>query len=341
MRIKPRLLGAIFFYFFTCQNVNAEVLYWPQICSGGELLIKNKSSENQSIWLQKFTDSHVIETELNLEPNNVSIFSLNSLEKNQRYSLLNLNTNSQIEAAYKCADALHKTSRRNGGTLTFKRILSDKNVLLIQNLFNAKNNFEIEYQDASYKKIKTEQISLIPYEKKSHSLIDFVQQWTYIKVTGTYKSSLFITKNNISVDAVKSTPQQSQVDLNAFYFIVGSRSTDDDNFTVKITDKTLVEQARELIRNPNKEKMLFAKIQLTHSGFNRNWHNNERSFWSWSTSEVTGFGELGSTACNGTPQGLEDRVENWVNDPGRICFWNYRVKKELSPMEVSAGLLSN
>ena len=97
-------------------------------------------------------------------------------------------------------------------------------------------------------------------------------------------------------------------------------------------------RARELIKFPQKEKMVFAKIQKQHSGFNRNWTKPEKSFWSWSTSEVTNFADLGSTACNGTPQEVEDRFEHWIVDPGQICFWNYRVKKELTPAEVAAGL---
>ena len=84
--------------------------------------------------------------------------------------------------------------------------------------------------------------------------------------------------------------------------------------------------------------MLFARIQKNHQGFNRNWSKVEKSFWSWSASEVTDFADLGSTACNGAPQEVDDRMDYWVIDPGQICFWNYRVKKELSPLEVATGL---
>ena len=84
--------------------------------------------------------------------------------------------------------------------------------------------------------------------------------------------------------------------------------------------------------------MLFARIQKDHQGFNRNWSKAEKNFWSWSTSEVPNFADIGSTACNGIPQEVEDRIDYWATDPGQICFWNYRVKKELSPSQVAAGL---
>jgi hypothetical protein len=120
---------------------------------------------------------------------------------------------------------------------------------------------------------------------------------------------------------------------------VGARTGADDNFVVKIEKPELIEKARTQIKNPALEKIVFAKIAKDHNGFNRNF-NSGGSFWSWSATEVTGFGDFGSTACNGQPQMLEDRVDSWIENPGQICFWSYRIKRELTSDEITKGKLA-
>ncbi|MEK6627724.1 MAG: hypothetical protein AABY53_03790 [Bdellovibrionota bacterium] len=314
------------------------MLHWPQLCSDGELILKNNTADELSIWLQKFSETLAQETEIKLGANATVTLALDKITSEERYSILNFNSAHLIETKYKCNQQVFTTGALEGGVLTFKKSDLAVNKLWLQNLFTGENKVEIEYQDSQFKKMTTENISLKSSVSSLYSSPQNIKNWSYVKITTSHKASVFNLTSSGHEPPIKVTPQTTVVDTAANYFLVGPRKGRGDSFIVKINDSALAFKARDLIANPQKEKMLFASIQKDHQGFNRNWSKTEKSFWSWSTSEVTNFADIGSTACNGSPQEIEDRIDFWVNDPGQICFWNYRVKKELSPAQVENGL---
>lgn len=357
MRTKNHLLCLFVLTASMCifQNVKAEVLHWPQLCtnintsknatenaseSAGDLYIKNKDQHDITVWLQKFGKTLLSETEIVLTAKSELVFPLEALNKDERYSLLNMNTpnnSSLIEVQYKCHDQFYNVSPLEGGDLTFKKSDLVVNKIWIQNLFTDVNSVRIEFLDLNYKKIAIENISLPASDSTQFSVPDRITNWTYFKISTSHKSSVFNLTSTGADRPIRVAPQKTQVNSNAFYFLMESRFGASDSFVVQITDPVIAEKARDLVQNPKKEKILFARIQKDHQGFNRNWSQPEKNFWSWSTSEVTGFGDLGSTACNGAPQEVEDRVDFWIEDPGQICFWNYRVRRELSVKNVETG----
>jgi hypothetical protein len=323
--------------FFVSSQGFAEVLHWPQFCSGGELLIKNKTNYDFSIWLQKFDTQLLSEEEYELKSGLTSTLPLETTAENERYSLLNFNSSKDLDIKYKCGDAVYPTNAIEGGSFTFKKSDLPTNKIWLQNLYSDDNKVEIEFQNRLFQKVGATSLQLKNAEARTLVIGEGLSNWSYFKVTASNKISVFnILKSGVE-SPVLTQPQTTVVDTQGFYFLVGPRSGISDSFVVKITDPNLADKARELITS-QKEKMLFARVQKNHQGFNRNWNSPEKSLWSWSTSEVTSFGDLGSTACNGTPQQVEDRVDAWMNDPGQICFWNYRVKKELTPNEVATGV---
>lgn len=338
MSLKNRLLFALVLSIFTYQSVKAEVLHWPQLCSGGELILKNNGADELTIWLQKFADILVRETEIKLDAKATFTLPLDEINPAERYSILNLNPPHQIEIKYKCNHQIYTASSLEGGILTFKKSDLLVNKIWLQNLFTGNNKIEIEFQDSEFKKIAAENQTLKSSASTLYTPPENIKNWHYIKISSSHKTSVFSLTSSGHEPPVKIIPQKSVVESAAHYFLVEPRTGAGDSFIVKIIDKTLAIKAQDLIANPQKEKMLFARIQKDHQGFNRNWSKAEKSFWSWSTSEVTNFADIGSTACNGMPQEVEDRIDYWVNDPGQICFWNYRVKKELSPAQVENGL---
>ena len=330
----------IFLNLLICPKLNAEILHWPQICFGensGELHIKNNSSKNTSVWIQKFNKTLLSEIEVPISAKSNFILALDSLANSERYSLLNMNQPSSIEVKYKCHQNVYSSSSIEGGELTFRKSSFLTNKIWIQNLYTDVNHVKIEFQDINFNKIAIEELSLAPSISIQFSIPNSIINWAYFKISSSHKSSIFNLTSTGADRPIQVTPVKTQVDPDAFYFLVESRSGSSDSFIVKITQPSLVESARELVKNPQKEKILFARIQKDHQGFNRNWSKPEKNFWSWSTSEVTSFGDIGSTVCNGSPQEVEDRTDFWVEDPGRICFWNYRIRKELSPQNVESG----
>lgn len=323
--------------FFTYFNVSAEVFHWPQICPDGNLIVKNNSSVAATFWLQKFNNNLIRETEMEVSAKSSFVFNLAPLAKGERYALLNINSEQAIEVSYHCPDRRVSASSIEGGELHFRRGSTGHNQIWVQNLFTEKNKIRIEFLDQESTIVGRNELELTSLQS---IFIDEPQfaNWSYFKISSDHKSSIFYLISGGNEKPLSVSPQKTEVNPAAFYFLVGPRTGLGDSFIVKITNEKMLIRARDLIAHPHREKMLFARIQKSHFGFNRNWSNREKSFWSWSVSEVTNFDDLGSTACNGSPQEVEDRMDFWVHDPGQICFWNYRVKKELTPLEVARGL---
>ena len=322
--------------FFTSALVSAEVFHWPQVCERGELIIQNNGAKETSVWLQKFNRNLIRESELELPAKTSVSVNLESLLKDERFSLLNIDPTTPLTVNYKCGGRDFSASKVEGGERTFRRTPQNENQFWLQNLYPDKNEFRLEFSDADGKIISIQKISLSSLQALLYTPPDTIKRWAKLKITGSEKSVVFSLTETGNEKPVNVAPQKSETDPAAAYFVIGPRTGSNDSFIVKVTDGKIAEIARDLIKFPEKEKMIFAKIKKQHSGFNRNWTRTEKSFWSWSSSEVTNFADLGSTACNGTPQEVEDRMEHWIIDPGQICFWNYRVKKELTPLEVAA-----
>ena len=335
--MKTHLFLALMMSVLTSAFVSAEVFHWPQVCEHGELVIRNNGTKEAAVWLQKFNRNLIRETELEIPAKTSVTVNLESLLKDERLSLLNIDNAAPIAVNYKCGGRDFSASKVEGGENTFSRTPQNENQFWLQNLYSDKNEFRLEYSDAEGKITSVQQLPLASLQALLYSVPDNVKQWKNLKITGSEKAVVFSLTETGNEPPIKVVPQKSETEP-AAYFLIGPRTGNADSFIVKIPDEKTAERARELIKFPEKEKMVFAKIQKHHSGFNRNWSRPEKSFWSWSASEVTNFADLGSTACNGTPQEVEDRMEHWIIDPGQICFWNYRVKKELTPSEVALGL---
>lgn len=334
--MKTHLFLPLTMSFFTSAFVSAEVFHWPQVCEHGELIIQNSGAKEASVWLQKFNRNLIRESELELPAKTSVTVNLEPLLKNERFSLLNIDATTPLTVNYKCGGREFSASKVEGGESTFKRTPQNENQFWLQNLYPDKNQFRLEFSDVDEKIVSIHKLELSSLQGLLYTAPDSVKRWVKLKITGSEKSAVFSLTDSGNEMPVSVAPQKSETDPAASYFLIGPRTGRADSFIVKVTNEKIADRARNLIKFPEKEKMIFAKIQKQHSGFNRNWSKPEKSFWSWSSSEVTNFADLGSTACNGTPQEVEDRMEHWIIDPGQICFWNYRVKKELTPSEVAA-----
>lgn len=344
-------LTLIFFIQLTIQlsltlsasQTQAEVLRWAQPCSQGELTITNTTSHEITTWLQQFTKGELQnEDEIIVKANSSLKYDLKiNLNEKQRVALFHTDERGSLQAEYQCSTqaTLQKNQGHSfeGGQMTFRHNTSLN--YWIQNLQSSAIILHVERLNRLSQSIDAKDISVAAGEKILFSPEAHVAL-KYIRFSSADRYAAFAINEAASTGPLLIAAQPSKIDFKAHYFLVSTRSDQNkkihrqDSFVIKITDPVLIEQARNIILNPQQEKIVFAKIKIGSDGINRNWSHSEKSFWSWSTSEVTGFGDLASTACNGLPQFIEDHVESWVQDPGQICFWSYRLHKELSASEV-------
>jgi hypothetical protein len=333
MTIKTAALGLFLWTFLLTIKAHSEVLHWPQLCLSGKLVILNTSRAPVRAWLQKFSRDPRIETEVNLPAYSISSVAINSPNDFTRHSLLHF-APGKIQARFECGSLKSPAQSLEGGILTFKRSDLSENKLWIQNLFPGDNLVSLQFFDENSEMVLEQRLPLSSFEQKSFKDFMPLNSWSEVKINAANRFTAFNLTSTGASSPQKTQPQFSNVDSKAAYFVVGPRDGAGDSFVVRISDAALIVRARELVLHPEYEKIVFARIEKGHQGFNRNWSKSEKSFWSWSATEVTNFADLGSTACNGLPQQVEDDVDQWVKDPGRICFWSYRIKSELSPAQV-------
>jgi hypothetical protein len=121
------------------------------------------------------------------------------------------------------------------------------------------------------------------------------------------------------------------------YFLFASLYPDTtETFVVPMTDPAMIAQTTDQIRLPNSARLLVARIEKSLSGLNRDLSSVAKTPWSWQVVEAQNYADFAHISCNGTPQIVEERLNDWMlGTGGTICFWNYRVVRELSPWEIT------
>ncbi len=325
----------IFCVLTTTTSAFAEVLRWPQGCLRGQLQVTNPTGTEMQGWVQKFKPSLVSETEHVFQANSTTKISIAAKSTAESFSLLHLGSQGSLQATFHCKTKSYPAHSFEGGILTYRRTDFSENILQVINLYSAENMVNIQLLDRRFN-ILSESTLKLKSRSKTNFKISTVN-WSYARVSGDHRLAVFNMTTTGSEGPMIIARQPSQVTEGAAYFEMQSRDKVGDSFIVKITSPEMIQQARAQIANPSLEKILFAKVTKGHAGFNRNWSKKDRAFWSWSTTEVTAIADLASTSCNGIPQAVEDRVDFWIKNPGRICFWSYRIQRELKPVDVASG----
>ncbi|MBC7465158.1 MAG: hypothetical protein H7256_04140 [Bdellovibrio sp.] len=316
---------------------SAEVFRWPQGCLTGDLEVVNLTHHDVSGWVQTFKPNLVDEANYLFNADSKTKIKITAKTASEFFSLLTFEKNQALKVTYLCDTATYPAHTFEGGVLTYRKSELPENKLWLQNLYPDANTFQLEFLNRSQEVLVTTSISLNAMEQISYKTPGTVTDWSYVRIRALQRYAAFnITPTGSEGPFIIDT-QKTVVDDTVAYFVVAARDNSGDQFIIQVTNDAMIAKAREQITNPTLEKIVFARIQKGNSGFNRNWSKKEKPLWSWSTAEVTNISDIGSTACNGFPQAVEDRVESWSKDPGRICFWSYRIKKELTPAEVAAG----
>lgn len=324
--------------FLIASSAEAKVVYWPSFCDSGVLSVSNTTREEKSFWLQDFAPELVDETEYVLQPNQQVQIALVNSDSLHHHSLLHFHKTGELKTSYVCHDNLYPATEISGGIQIYEKSNAKHNKLWLQNLSHEENTLEISFLSRTQQVLKKIEISLSAYQQTTFDTA-FSGNWAQIRIASPLKFISYLLHESGGRAADEVIPLAQPAPNNGIYFLAGARNSEDDSFVIKITDQELARKARNILATPSSEKIIFATIQRSPQSFNRNFSTDSRSHWAWSTKEVTGFGDFASTACNGHPQALEDRLDKWVNGIGRICFWNYRLLKELSPEEVSSGRL--
>jgi len=325
----------VVFVFINLFFINAKAWYewYVPVFENSKLIVENKTDSNQDIWLtspltseKSITLGAYEKKELvaeDFEARKSAWFKIKSFEKNLRIYSFDPVTLSSFDFDRFVSSNLKFEFQRNVSAHLFNPNYKDITLeILCYNKFGAKK-ISTSYKIPSQTNLDINFDSLIqnPSEIKS------------CEIKSDYQLAVHFSqsKNKYTNYSYQKTNNKNPKESGSVYFNVSDDSGYD--FIIKLTDKDLIANARNQIKNKNAAmpRLLVAKVDYGHGGFNFNLSDLYRNNWSWHVSQVYGFKDFGSTSCNGFPQYLQENLKSWIDyNNGLICFWTFQVNKELT-----------
>lgn len=163
-----------------------------------------------------------------------------------------------------------------------------------------------------------------------------------VEVVGEWRMSAYLRKaNNQFAKDLSDRIIRTSVPQDRSYFLVKPKDEkSNDSYIVAITDPVMIQKAREQIMNPTLEKIVIARATMESTIMNRNLLDPLKTPYSWSVLTVDAFADFAHIDCDGSPELVEERLEQVMNAGGSICFWRYRITRELTPEEINRGFLA-
>ncbi|MGZ3770143.1 MAG: BP74-related protein [Bdellovibrio sp.] len=339
------------FFLFTLSFNTAkafEVRYVPAYCdpSALSLLVKNKTAEPQRFWTQVRLENELKEIFFELPAHeNLEIPGNEIVSEKMAFSVKALEKKS-VEISTTCKGMMKvPVSDLTTPKVTHYFPKKVKKIsLYLLNLYLNKNSIALTAFDKKGQVIDHKEIQLQKYYDTEYLKWSFAEDVEKIEVSGAERlnTSAFysaIDEEKLS-PAMALEPVRFPLNNTKTYFLVSTKNNPEEAFVIAIDDPQKIATAREQIKTPSLEKIIVAGITLGNGGFNRAFLSKDKSPYSWSVTSVDAFADFAHIDCDGSPDIVEERLMERLNSGGSICFWRYRVVRELSPQEVSSGKLN-
>lgn len=127
------------------------------------------------------------------------------------------------------------------------------------------------------------------------------------------------------------------------YFLVanpsfGTRS--DEAYVLALSDPGQIAQARAILLDPSRPRIVAGSISRGNGSFNRNLTEPGSPAYSWHIDRFEGFSDLAAEVCDGGPVNVDFDLAYWLEKVGRVCFWGQTVVREITAEEVRTGALA-
>lgn len=318
----------------------AESFYVPGSCEPKKafLMFENKTAAPQAYWIQLQTFP-IQELRYDLEPKSqLKVFASEFLDKAQGFAVKTYENSSGFQLTWSCAGQNFPLASTTSPEVEYELKPGPGDLQFI-NLAPLQNDLRFQILDTDgsalmdktlhfEKSYETQRVSLnLPAEAKLLK----------ISASGRVHSLLFDSAGIRTPGRVRQ-PAALAPPADKVYFLIATRGPNPrESYVVGMDDPKTIATAREQIRNPNIDKILLAGISLGSQGMNRSFSSPDRSPYSWSVSRVDGFTDFALIDCDGSPDLIEEHLMERLQAGGNICFWRYRVIRELSLAEVQRG----
>ncbi|MEK2645392.1 BP74-related protein [Bdellovibrio sp. BCCA] len=342
-------LGISSFVLLTSLSAQAsDVVYVPAYCAPQALtvFVTNKTSEPQRLWTQVRFDGELQELHHDIDAKSqIKIAGTQFLPSQMGFSIKSWTKNS-LQITTRCDESLSiplsdLTSPQVSHWLP-SNVKSVKVHLL--NLFLKSNSVKLQAFNKAGSVIGEKEVLIEKYYDTSSFKWTLPENAARIEVVGQERLHSLMFYDQFGEEklspAVALKPVSFSLDDQKTYFLVSTKDArPEESFVIALKDDQQIATAREQIKNPALEKIIVAGIELGNGGFNRAFKSRDKSPYSWSVNRVDAFADFAHIDCDGSPDLTEERLEQKLNEGGRICFWRYRIIKELSASEVASGTL--
>ncbi|ASD63836.1 BP74-related protein [Bdellovibrio bacteriovorus] len=326
----------------------SQVFYSPSLCAPEHLtlFVTNKTNEPQRVWTQVRYGAEIDERHNDLEAKaQIKIRGTSFLPEAQAFSVKAWDKN-VIQVTSSCDDSFSTPLTDTASPeVTHWLPSSVQSVKLhLLNLYLKPNAVRLKAFNRMGAVIGEKELKLEKYYDTSVFKWNLNQSIARIEVQGAERLHSVLSYDNGSSEQVSPPvalkPVTLPVDTTKTYFLVSTKDPQaDEAFVIALDKPETIATAREQIRNPNLEKIVVAGIELGNGGFNRAFLSRDKAPYSWSVNRVDAFADFAHIDCDGSPELTEERLEQKLNEGGRICFWRYRVVRELTAGEVASGKL--
>ncbi|MDG0818198.1 BP74-related protein [Bdellovibrio svalbardensis] len=326
----------------------SEVFYSPDLCAPEELnlVLINNSDQPLKAWTQVRSKMDIDEIQFDIPAQTKSKISGDEFLKSRQAFTVKTNDNDKLQVILQCA---HRPELSLGTftspevTHLFSKPTQSLKIHLL-NLFLKSNSVKMKALGSLGEVIEERSITLENYYDTESLKWILPRPVSRLEISGTDRlhSEVLYESQDVELQSKGSALKNVTFNVNPekTYFLVSTKNQNPSGaFVIALDEAQKIATAREQIADPELEKIVVATVSLGSGNFNRAFASPDKSPYSWSVSQVDAFADFAHIDCDGSPDLVEERLERKLLEGGRICFWRYRVVRELSPLEVSTGLL--
>lgn len=301
-----------------------EHWYVPIENQSSSVIIENPQTQSENIWISgpiELTSEGPYEYLFQVPPKGELEISQDLVSK---FPWIHLKSNSEKLKVKITQSFIQSYIQKNGSNSYLGSLLNQSLVLL--NLSGINQSLNIKSTSENFS------ITLNSFEKK-----EITVENGFVEITASMPIKVFAKAKNqlINLDIGRKPISLNTPD--GIYFLMAD-NLHSQSFVVRLEDSQQIEQARAQIKDPAGllPRILSARVTYKPQNHNRNFASQNKTTWSWHIEQVYTFADFGSTACNGSPEMIEELLLPFIENSGIICFWNFHVVKELTPAEISS-----
>lgn len=304
--------------------------------------IKNLSPQTEAFWFQTQHPLFKEQRELIKAKTQLEIPGDLFLKNAEVFAIKTFS--SKLEFSFQCQGRLLPSAQKTGTHFIYSppQVQAKSTAIVFAlNLFPDKNPITVTSRDRSGKVLAETVLTFDKYFESKKSKIPLSAGTFIVEIKGSQRFALQIQNETETPQKITSVgPSSLKPNDLQKHFLVSRKESFEESFVIATADPETIRLAREQIENPTLEKILVATIEVGHNQTNRDFSQKLSPLYSWHVQHIDAFADFAHIDCDGSPQLTEERImERLLEKAGRICFWSYRIVRELTSEEVKTGKL--